>query len=171
MQIEKKCISKQKQNLDECQCECKEIDYSSSSVDDYMWNPSSSDGKVKLMKYLDIKNCSCEKRLFGKLVTTCEDQILNTMKPQLIIKKQYVKKIPFSHDVNGNYMLVIISRLFCQLLLLICKRLDKNVSNLDIQYLSKMNSVKEIDIKNHAPSYFDDMFNTKSLDTIKIKID
>ena len=52
-----------------------------------MWNPSSSDGKVKLMKYLDIKNCSYEKRLFGKLVTAYEDQILNTMKPQLIIKK------------------------------------------------------------------------------------
>ena len=34
-----------------------------------------------------------------------------------------------------------------------------------------MDSVKEIDIKNHAPSYFDDMFNTKSLDIIKIKID
>ena len=34
-----------------------------------------------------------------------------------------------------------------------------------------MDSVKEIDIKNHAPSYFDDMFNIKSLDTTKIKID
>ena len=34
-----------------------------------------------------------------------------------------------------------------------------------------MNSVKEMDIKNHAPSHFDDMFNMKSHDTIKIKID
>ena len=29
-------------------------------------------------KYIDIKNCSCEKRLTSKLVLKCEDEILKT---------------------------------------------------------------------------------------------
>ena len=29
-------------------------------------------------EYLDIKSCSCKKRLFGKLVLPCDDKILNT---------------------------------------------------------------------------------------------
>ena len=47
-----------------------------------MWNPSMQDhecNKVcKTEKYLDIKNCSCKKRLFLKLVKACEDEVLNT---------------------------------------------------------------------------------------------
>ena len=60
-----------------------------------MWNPSASDGKVKLMKYLDIKNCSCEKRLFGKLVTACEDQILNTTETSIDYKEVVYEKNSF----------------------------------------------------------------------------
>ena len=30
----------------------------------------------KIGEYLDIKNCSCKKRLFGKLVLVCEDKTL-----------------------------------------------------------------------------------------------
>ena len=60
-----------------------------------MWNPSASDGKVKLMKYLDIKNCSCEKRLFGKLVTACEDQILNTTETSIDYKEVVREKNSF----------------------------------------------------------------------------
>lgn len=33
--------------------------------------------------YLDLKNCSCEKYLFGKLVLVCEDRILNTTETSL----------------------------------------------------------------------------------------
>ena len=32
----------------------------------------------KIDEYLDIKNCSCERRLISKLVLQCEDEILNT---------------------------------------------------------------------------------------------
>ena len=28
---------------------------------------------------LDIKNCSCKKRLIGKLLLECKDEILNTI--------------------------------------------------------------------------------------------
>ena len=31
----------------------------------------------KIDKYSDTKKCSCEKRLMGKLVLACEDEILN----------------------------------------------------------------------------------------------
>ena len=49
-----------------------------------MWNPSNKCNKCnkvcKIDKYLDIKNCSCKKCLFGKLVLVlaCEDGILKT---------------------------------------------------------------------------------------------
>ena len=47
-----------------------------------MQNPSTCDYECnkaqKVSEYLDIKNCSCEKRLVGKLVLECEDEILNT---------------------------------------------------------------------------------------------
>ena len=46
-----------------------------------MWNPIKYDCKCnkacKIEKYLDIKNCSCKKRLFDKLVLASEDGILN----------------------------------------------------------------------------------------------
>ena len=61
---------------------CKELDDCSFCKDDYMWNPSTCDCECnkanKIDEYLDIKNCSCEKRLIGKLVLGCEDEILNT---------------------------------------------------------------------------------------------
>ena len=47
------------------------------------------------MKYLDIKNCSCEKRLFGKLVTACEDQILNTTETSIDYKEVVCEKSSF----------------------------------------------------------------------------
>ena len=32
---------------------------------------------LKIDEYLNIKNCSCEKTLFGKLVLACKDETLN----------------------------------------------------------------------------------------------
>ena len=40
----------------------------------------------KVGEYLDIKNCSCKKHLFSKLVLTCEDVILNTTETSLVKK-------------------------------------------------------------------------------------
>ena len=74
--------SKHKLNHDECQCDCKELDDYSSCKDDYMGNPSTCDFEYykacKIDEYLDIKNCSCEKRIIGKLILKCENEILNT---------------------------------------------------------------------------------------------
>ena len=47
-----------------------------------MWNPSTCDCNCdkswKIEKYFDIKDCSCKRRLFGKLVLACKDEVLNT---------------------------------------------------------------------------------------------
>ena len=59
-------------------------------------------------------------------------------------------------------MLIIISCRFCQLLLLLCKKLDKK---------RIVNSVKEADIKNRTFYFFHDMFNIKNIDPNEIKID
>ena len=75
------CNSKQKWNHAECRCECKELDNWGSCKDDYMCNPNTYDCEYnkacKINEYLDIRNCSYEKRLFGKLVLAWEDEILN----------------------------------------------------------------------------------------------
>ena len=43
-----------------------------------MWGLCEWNKECKIDEYLDIKNCSWEKRLVGKLVLECEDEILNT---------------------------------------------------------------------------------------------
>ena len=50
----------------------------------------------KIDKYLDVKNCSCEKCLFCRSVISCEDEILNTTEKSLVGKKQnpLSKRIP-----------------------------------------------------------------------------
>ena len=56
-----------------------------------MWNPSKCDFECnkacKIDKYLDDQNCSCEKRLFGKSVLACGDEVLNTTETSLDDKK------------------------------------------------------------------------------------
>ena len=63
-------------------CDCEEIDYLDYCRNDYMWNPNKWDHECnkacKIDEYLDIKNCSCEKRVIDKLVIECEEEILNT---------------------------------------------------------------------------------------------
>ena len=63
-----------------------------------MWNPSTWNRECNktsnIDKYLDIKNCSCRKRLFGKLVLSREDEILNTTEASLGAKKVTWKKFP-----------------------------------------------------------------------------
>ena len=54
-----------------------------------MWNFSTYDCECnkasKIDEYLDIKDCSWKKRVSGKSLLVCENQILNTMKPHLLI--------------------------------------------------------------------------------------
>ena len=57
-----------------------------------MWNPSTCDYECnkacKIDEYSYIKKCSCEKRLIGKRVLTCEDEMLNTIETSLDNKKE-----------------------------------------------------------------------------------
>ena len=77
-----------------------------------MWNPSPGDCECKTIKvdeYLDIKNCSYEKRLFGKLVLAYKGETLNKTETSLIDKKKkHMKRI-----IIGSYLLIISSRHFC----------------------------------------------------------
>ena len=77
------CSLKQKWNRAECWCECKELDDWGSCKNDFMQNHRTCDCELnkicKVDEYLDIKNCSCENRLFSKLTLECEDEILNAM--------------------------------------------------------------------------------------------
>ena len=76
------CNLKKKWNHDECRCEFKQLDDWAFCKDDYMWNPNNFECECnktwKLDELLAIKKCSCEKRLFGKLVLGCEDEVWNT---------------------------------------------------------------------------------------------
>ena len=61
-----------------------------------MWNSSTCDcecnNACKVDEYLDIKNCSCEKRLFGKLVIACKNEISNTTETPFDNKKVACEK-------------------------------------------------------------------------------
>ena len=61
-----------------------------------MWNPITCDCNCnkacKIHEYLDTKDCSCKKHLFGKLVLACEDEILNTPETSLNDKKATCEK-------------------------------------------------------------------------------
>ena len=55
-----------------------------------MWNHITCDcecNKACKIDEIDIKNCSCKKRLIGKLVLVCEDEILNITETSLDDKK------------------------------------------------------------------------------------
>ena len=71
-----------------------------------MHNPSTCDcgcdKACKIGEHLDIKNCSCKKWLFDKLVLACEDEILNTGEATSIINKKvtYQKNNRFIHTVS-----------------------------------------------------------------------
>ena len=76
--------SKQKWNHNECWCKCKSLDDYSSCEKGYMWYPSTCDCEYnkacKIDEYLNTKNCYCKKRLIGRLVLECEDEISNTIR-------------------------------------------------------------------------------------------
>lgn len=63
--------SMQKGNCDECWSDCKEINDSSFCKTCCILSPNTCDCGDKISEYLDIKNCFCEKRLFGKFVLAC----------------------------------------------------------------------------------------------------
>ena len=88
---------KQKQNHNECQYKHEELDDWNSCRDEYMWNSGMWDCECnkarRINEYLDIKYFSCVKRLFGKLVLACKDEILNTNVTSLDDKKVTCEKV------------------------------------------------------------------------------
>ena len=96
-----------------------------------MQNPRTCDCELnkicKVDEYLDIKNCSCENRLFSKLTLECEDEILNAMETIIEDKNVSCEKnqLPYSYCFIGIYMLAITGFCFYQLLFSSCSRFDK----------------------------------------------
>ena len=72
----------------------------------YTWNRSISDcechKECKTVEYLVIKNSSCKRCLFGKLVSASEDEILNTTEVASIVdnKLAYEKTSCFIHAIS-----------------------------------------------------------------------
>ena len=112
---ESACNSKQKWNHDESLWECKELDDQVSCKNDYMLNPSTCgcecNKACKIDENLDIKNCSCEKLMFGVLALACENEILNTTETSLDDKKVIFEK--------SNWLIYTISMVITCLLLLV----------------------------------------------------
>ena len=50
------------------------------------------DKVCKISEHLDIKNCTCKKRLFGQLVLACEDEILNKTNISTIVEAINIMK-------------------------------------------------------------------------------
>ena len=106
-----------------------------------------------------FRYCSCWKRLIGKLVLVCEDEILNTTKTSLDDKEVICEK--------SNYLIHTI------LMVIICLLL---VINLHYYYagdwikktcriiLVKRNNLKEINIKNWNCYYFNDIIKIEDFD-------
>ena len=113
---ENACNSKQKWNHNKCWCKHKELDDWS-----YMCNPSTCDCECnkacKIGEYLNIKNCPCKKRFFGKLVIACKDEILNTTETSFVDKKVACQK----NNCLIHTISLIISCQFYKLLVLLCK--------------------------------------------------
>ena len=115
---ERVCNSKQRWNHSKCQWECKELDDWGSCGNDYMWNSSTDyceyNKTCKIDEYLDIRNCSCEKRLIWKLVL---DEILNTYEILLHDKKDACAK---SSCLIHTVLLVITNLLLLALTCVSC---------------------------------------------------
>ena len=78
------CNNKQIWNSDTCRCDCKE-DFAGiiNCTKGYMWNPSTCecqcDKWCKPGQYLDHKNCVCENKLVGRIISECTSIIDETM--------------------------------------------------------------------------------------------
>ena len=82
-----------------------------------MWKPSTCDCECtkgcKVDKYLNSKTSLFEKRLIGKLILGCKDEILNTTETSLDDKKVTCEKMYLPYSYIGSYILVNVSCHFC----------------------------------------------------------
>ena len=73
------CNNKQRWNEDKCSCEWKELIDESACDKGFIWNPSNCgyecDKSCDIGEYLDQENCNCGKKLVGKLVEECTENV------------------------------------------------------------------------------------------------
>ena len=73
------CNNKSRWNKDRCRCECKELIDKGICDKGFIWNPINCDCDCNQLcdvgEYLDYKNCKCRKKLIGKLVAECSENI------------------------------------------------------------------------------------------------
>ena len=66
-------------NEDKCRCECKELIDKEVCNEGYYFNPSNCncecDKSCGIGEYLDYSNCKCKKKLFGKIIEECAENI------------------------------------------------------------------------------------------------
>ena len=77
------CNNKQHWSNDKCICECKELIGKGGYDDGFTWNHNAceceSNKSCDFGEYLDYENCKCGKKLIGKLVLECKNEILNAI--------------------------------------------------------------------------------------------
>ena len=104
----------------------------------------------KFDEHLNTKNCSCIKRLFGKLVFAYEDEILNATQTLLVDKKITCDK---NNCLIHTVSLVIICLYLWVVISVSCYYYYTRLwikKEYVLAYYCKMNSVKESNIKNRS---------------------
>ena len=73
------CIDKQRRNTDKCSCECKYLIDKGRCDDEFVWNPIIFECEYHescdAVEYLDYANCKCRKRIIGRVVEWCDEDI------------------------------------------------------------------------------------------------
>ena len=80
----------------------------------YLQNPRiydcECDKASKISEYLDIENSACKKRLFGKLVLACENEILSTTETTPIVDKKVIQE-KYQYLIHTISLIIICSLL------------------------------------------------------------
>ena len=73
------CNNKQCWIKDKCRCECKELIDKGRCDKGFIWNLNNCncecDKSCYVGQYLNYENCTCRKRLIGKIVEECSENI------------------------------------------------------------------------------------------------
>ena len=125
-----------------CRYDCKQLYVWNSYEKYYMWNLSTCDSECnnacKIDEYIDIKNCSWKKRLFGKLA--CETGIPNTIETSANDKK-------VTYETNNClFYTVLLVNIFLWLVLVVLFIIQE--IGYSVPYYYRMNSLKVINKNN-----------------------
>ena len=102
------CNNKQRWNDGKCRCECKELIDKGMCDKGFIWNPSNCececDKSCDIGEYLYYKNCSCRKKVIGKLVEKCSENIDGNE----ILYNEALDIIPLSDNKTSDSCVVYI---------------------------------------------------------------